>query len=629
MAITGGHLKWGTERSQATMLGYISHVPLVPRTRGAIMPQLLSLRENHPDELVAIAGNFHAEDRKALVQSGVAVFDDPTVATEAVAKLVAAGQAFEKPVCTPSVPETKTSDVGAALEEAGVVMVSATPVATETEALAALEHHGTVVLKLAASGLEHRTELDGVHVGLQTPDAVRAAFASLSAAMTRHAEQYPDLHIRAEPMVRGVEMLVGTRSDPHFGPLVLLGSGGAHCELFDDVVYAKAPVAADEARGMIAAVRAERMLDGWRGAPAVDREALCRNAGGSVRGSAPIAVAGNQPADCHAAGCRRRGFGGRIGGSQHVTDITHFIDGQPVKGEGPVLDDIDPATGQVIGRLPEATEAQVAEAVSAASRSFASGAWAEAPVRQRQSVLRDAARAIRDDADTLVDLQVAEGGMTPDGVRGQVMGAAAWFDYFADFLSREAGETYQQLETATTLVNREPIGVCALFSPWNVPVTLSAIKLAPALAAGNSVVLKPSEETPMVTRRLADLIHGACLPDGVLNVVNGRGAVTGAALADAPDVAMISFTGGSVGGRAVAEAAARRHVPCVMELGGKSATIVFEDADIDAALEGALTSIYSANGEACLGRVTHSRSGEHCRGVYRTLCRAGTSGAGW
>ncbi len=274
MAITGGHLKWGTERGQATMLGYISHVSLVPRTRGAIMPQLLSLRENHPDELVAIAGNFHAEDRKALVQSGVAVFDDPTVATEAVAKLVAAGQAFEKPVCTPSVPETKTSDVGAALEEAGVVMVSATPVATETEALAALEHHGTVVLKLAASGLEHRTELDGVHVGLQTPDAVRAAFASLSAALTRHAEQYPDLHIGAEPMVRGVEMLVGTRSDPHFGPLVLLGSGGAHCELFDDVVYAKAPVTAEEARGMIAAVRAERMLDGWRGAPAVDREAL-------------------------------------------------------------------------------------------------------------------------------------------------------------------------------------------------------------------------------------------------------------------------------------------------------------------------------------------------------------------
>ena len=283
-----------------------------------------------------------------------------------------------------------------------------------------------------------------------------------------------------------------------------------------------------------------------------------------------------------------------------MTDITHLIDGQPVKGEGSVLDDIDPATGQVIGRLPEATEAQVAEAVSAASRSFASGAWAEAPVRQRQGVLRDVARAIRNDADTLVDLQVAEGGMTPDGVRGQVMGAAAWFDYFADFLSREAGENYQQLETATTLVNREPIGVCALFSPWNVPVTLSAIKLAPALAAGNSVVLKPSEETPMVTRRLADLIHGVGMPDGVLNVVNGRGAVTGAALADAPDVAMISFTGGSVGGRAVAEAAARRHVPCVMELGGKSATIVFEDADIDAALEGALTSIYSANGEACL-----------------------------
>ncbi len=283
-----------------------------------------------------------------------------------------------------------------------------------------------------------------------------------------------------------------------------------------------------------------------------------------------------------------------------MTEITHLIDGRPVKGDGPRLDDIDPATGLAIAGFTEATENQVADAVAAAARSFASGAWADAPLRERQAVLRAAAGAIRDDAATLVDLQVSEGGMTPDGVRGQIMGAAAWFDYFADFLSREGGETFRQLESATTLINREPIGVCALFSPWNVPVTLSAIKLAPALAAGNSVVLKPSEETPFVARHLADLVHGAGLPDGVLNVVNGRGASTGAALAEAPDVAMISFTGGSVGGRAVAEAAARRHVPCVMELGGKSATIVFEDADMDAALEGALTSIYSSNGEACL-----------------------------
>jgi len=283
-----------------------------------------------------------------------------------------------------------------------------------------------------------------------------------------------------------------------------------------------------------------------------------------------------------------------------VNEITHFIDGQAVRGEGPVLDDIDPSNGRVLAHLPEATEAQTGEAVAAASRSFQSGQWADAPRAERQAVLRKIANAIREEAEVLLDLQVSEGGMIPGNVRGQIMGAAAWFDYFADYLTREAGETFRQLNNVTTLVNREPIGVCALFSPWNVPVTLSAIKLAPALAAGNSVVLKSSEETPMVTRRLVELIHDAGLPDGVVNLVNGRGAVTGAALADAPDVAMISFTGGSTGGRAVAEAAARRHIPCVMELGGKSATIVFEDADLDAALDGALTSAFSSNGEACL-----------------------------
>ena len=190
--------------------------------------------------------------------------------------------------------------------------------------------------------------------------------------------------------------------------------------------------------------------------------------------------------------------------------------------------------------------------------------------------------------------------MLPAQVCGHVMGAAGWFEYFADFLAREGGESYRQLGTALALVEREPIGVCALFSPWNVPVGLSALKLAPALAAGNSVVLKPSEETPKVTRALVDLLNGAGLPKGVLNYVNGRGAITGAALAEAPGVDMISFTGGSIAGGAVAVAAAKRHIPCVMELGGKSATIVFSDAELEAAISGAAMAIYGNNGEACL-----------------------------
>ncbi len=283
-----------------------------------------------------------------------------------------------------------------------------------------------------------------------------------------------------------------------------------------------------------------------------------------------------------------------------MIEVPQWIDGQDVMGQGEPYNIIDPSTGDVIGILTEAVGEQVESAVSAARNSFENGAWSSAVHSERRAVLRRAAESIRDDGDKLCKLQVSEAGMPPAQVRGHIAATAAWFDYYADFLTRDGGETFRQLEFATTLVEREPIGVCALYTPWNVPLGLSAVKLAPALAAGNSIVLKPSEESPMVTRRLVDLIQEAGLPAGVLNYVNGRGTVTGAALANAADIDMVSFTGGHAGGRFVAEAAARNHVPCILELGGKSATIVFEDADPDASLDGALRSIYGNNGEACL-----------------------------
>lgn len=279
--------------------------------------------------------------------------------------------------------------------------------------------------------------------------------------------------------------------------------------------------------------------------------------------------------------------------------VTQFIDGHSVTGDGAVMDNLNPTTGAVIEQWLAASPEQVLDAVGAARASFDGGAWSGSAIKDRQATLRRCAQAIRDDLEPLADLQVTEGGMPIKSARGQIMAGANWFDYYADFLTTEAGESYRQLGNATTLVTREPMGVCALFSPWNVPVALSAIKLAPALAAGNSVVLKPSEETPLVTRRLVELIHGTGLPRGVVNYVNGSGATTGAALAEAA-VDAISFTGGAVGGRAVGEAAARRHVPCVMELGGKSATLVFEDADLDAALQNALIAAYGNNGQACI-----------------------------
>ena len=283
-----------------------------------------------------------------------------------------------------------------------------------------------------------------------------------------------------------------------------------------------------------------------------------------------------------------------------MQEIFQWINGKDVLGQGDKISVLNPATAKEIGRLKAATPDQVAAAVEAARQSFDSGIWANTPFRDRQAIMRKAANAIRSSLDVLVDQQVAENGMIRAAVVSQVIGAAAWFDFYADQLTSDSGEIFRQLGSATTLVEQVPIGVCALFSPWNVPLTLLAIKLAPALAAGNSVVVKPSEDTPIVTRMLIDVVQSAGLPDGVLNYVNGYGHVTGAALAADQGVDMISFTGGHIGGRAVAKAAAHRHVPCVMELGGKSANIIFADADMDRAVPGALAAVFGANGEACL-----------------------------
>ncbi|MEX0283219.1 MAG: acetate--CoA ligase family protein [Paracoccaceae bacterium] len=275
MAITGGHLKWGTERGQSTMLGYISHVPLVPRTRGDILPQLHDLPKGHPDQLIAIAGNFHAEDRKALVQSGLAVFDDPTVATRSVAKLVQTGRAFAKVAAYPNASEGQTTkDVRSALMDAGIEMVEEVEVGSVEDALSYLRAHGDIVLKLSANDLTHRTEMGGVKTGLAHPENVQRAFDALADVVRQNTATYPDLHIIAQPMLRGVEFLVGVRQDPHFGPLVVVGSGGTMCELFDDLTYRKAPIAGEEAETMVASTRVSRMLDGWRGARPVSRKTL-------------------------------------------------------------------------------------------------------------------------------------------------------------------------------------------------------------------------------------------------------------------------------------------------------------------------------------------------------------------
>lgn len=277
MSITGGHLKWGLERGEPSMIGYISHVPMVPRTRREIMPQLLGFRSSHPDQLIAIAANMLPEDRKQLVASGVAVFEDPVAATEAVAKLVSAGKAHDKPARIPSASSDPCEDLQECLSGVGLPLAEERVVRSPDDALAALSEFGAIALKLNGTGLDHKTEIDGVRTGLADSDAVRKAFAHLEGVAAKTGTEVRDLEIIAQPHFKGVEFLIGVRRDPSFGPLVVLGTGGPLSELFDDLTYAKAPFGEEEAETMIDKVKTGRMLSGWRGAAPADRQLLVRS----------------------------------------------------------------------------------------------------------------------------------------------------------------------------------------------------------------------------------------------------------------------------------------------------------------------------------------------------------------
>ncbi len=278
-----------------------------------------------------------------------------------------------------------------------------------------------------------------------------------------------------------------------------------------------------------------------------------------------------------------------------------FIDGKPVRGDGPPRLVIYPGDESQVSTLIEAGAAEVDAAVMAARRSFESGVWARRSVEQRQEVLRRIAELILNHAEELAQLEVLNAGLPIAHVRGMHMPRSAYnFRFFAEVIGQATDQVITQNPTYLTYVERDPVGVAALIAPWNAPTALATMKMAAALAFGNSLVLKPSEQTPLALYRIIELMHEAGLPDGVVNLVNGRGPVTGAALSAHPEVDVISFTGGGAAGAAIGEAAGRSFKPVTMELGGKSANIIFESADLDRALDGALVGIFSNNGQQCL-----------------------------
>lgn len=261
---------------------------------------------------------------------------------------------------------------------------------------------------------------------------------------------------------------------------------------------------------------------------------------------------------------------------------------------------INPATEQTISVLQEADAGEVDAAVRAARDAFDRGTWPRLPLDDRKDILYRIRDLLRSHFEELAYLECLNAGLPIVRVREQLGRAARNFEFFAEVASNVAGQTYTGNRSHLTYVTREPKGVGALIAPWNAPLALASMRVATCIAFGNTCVLKPSEYTPLSILRMVEVFHEAGLPAGVVNLVNGRGSVTGAALVEHPGIDMVAFTGGTQTGRTIMATAGRHLKPCILELGGKSANIIHESADLERALDGALASIYSNNGQQCL-----------------------------
>jgi acyl-CoA reductase-like NAD-dependent aldehyde dehydrogenase len=285
--------------------------------------------------------------------------------------------------------------------------------------------------------------------------------------------------------------------------------------------------------------------------------------------------------------------------SDWTGDQRMLIDGSWVEGRGDWVDVSNPYTGQRWARVPDGSAGDVDQAVRAARRAFDDGAWSRQAPRQRAIALHRFAELVAQHAEELTTLQVMENGKAIREQAAQTAGLAAHLDFFAGVAEDLRGDTIPIGQADFLYTVREPMGVVAALTPWNSPLALLVWKLAPALAAGNTIVVKPSEVTPVSTLRLLKLAAAAGIPDGVVNVVTG-GSRAGAALAGHPGVDKVAFTGSTSTGQAVARAAIGTMARFSLELGGKSANVVFADAQLDAAIEGVVGGIFAAAGQTCV-----------------------------
>ncbi len=278
-----------------------------------------------------------------------------------------------------------------------------------------------------------------------------------------------------------------------------------------------------------------------------------------------------------------------------------FVDGGWVDAlDGRTFETFDPATGAVLDAVPAASSADVDRAVRAAHRAFVDGSWGAAVAeRERSRVLLAMAELVRNRRDELAELEVRDCGKPLADARGDIDEVAFMFEYYGGWATKITGDIPPVGPGALSLVVREPVGVCGLIVPWNYPMLMASQKVAPALAAGCTVVLKPAEQTPLTALELARIGQEAGLPPGVLNVVTGLGPDAGGPLLTHPLVDKISFTGSKEIGKLIMRTCADQLKRVTLELGGKSPNIVFADADLAAAVPGTSNGVFGNQGEVC------------------------------
>ncbi|KAF4991629.1 hypothetical protein FDECE_13977 [Fusarium decemcellulare] len=277
-----------------------------------------------------------------------------------------------------------------------------------------------------------------------------------------------------------------------------------------------------------------------------------------------------------------------------------WVGGQSVAGNGEVLQIRNPATGEIVAECHTASNDDIDAAIQSAQAAFDSGSWSNCPRHGRADVLEKAAELLTSHLGRLISLEVQQTGRAIRELKAQVPSLVRWFRYYAAVLRVEERPVLPTSGKLHNWVDRVPLGVVAQITSFNHPLLIAVKKLAPALAAGNSVILKPSELTPLTSIALGPILKSAGLPDGVFNVLPGYGAVTGKALTSHHLIRKVDVTGGTAAGRAIGSVVGQNLAHFTAELGGKAPVVVLKDADVDAAINGVAFGAFVASGQTCV-----------------------------